>query len=65
MIVRLGLLVILLVALLAMLGRASGRKVRGRSVRPIETARRCPRCGTYIVGGLDSCPDPRCLESDK
>jgi hypothetical protein len=51
MIGRLALIVIAVALLFALLGRLGRPKVGGRPARRVESARKCPGCGAYVLDG--------------
>ena len=51
MIGRLALLTIAVALLLAILGKLGRPKVGGRPARRVESARKCPACGAYVLDG--------------
>jgi hypothetical protein len=60
MIVRLALLVLIVVLVLAVVGK--WRRLPRRGSRPaVEAARKCPVCGTYVLAG-EPVPCERCRD---
>jgi hypothetical protein len=60
MIVRLALLVLVVALVLAVVGKWRRRELPGRRGRPaVEAARKCPVCGTYVLGPVpcEGCRD--------
>jgi hypothetical protein len=52
MIGKLALIVIAVALLLAMTGRLKRPKVgRGKTARQVQSARKCPACGAYVLDG--------------
>lgn len=54
--IRIALLFLILMALIGLLGKLRKPTLRGRKrENAIESARKCPRCGTYLIGESE-CP---------
>lgn len=52
MIARAAILLIAVALLFAMLGKLARPKVGGRKASPrVESARKCPACGAYVIEG--------------
>jgi hypothetical protein len=50
--IRAALLFLVVMALIGLLGKYRSKPVAKRNAEPaIESARKCPRCGTYLIGG--------------
>jgi len=55
MIAKIALVVLAVAVVLAVMGRLGGGKVgRDKQARRVETARKCPACGAYVLGD-DAC----------
>lgn len=54
--IRIALLFLVLMALIGLLGKLRKPSLPGRKrENAIEPARKCPRCGTYLIGDAE-CP---------
>jgi hypothetical protein len=61
MILRVALLVVIVILLLAALGRSGGSRVAGdKPARRVESARKCGVCDAYIIEGRPA----RCDRAD-
>ena len=57
MIVRVALLVLIVALVLAVVGKWRRRELPGGRRPAVEAARKCPGCGTYVLGPV---PCERC-----
>jgi hypothetical protein len=55
MMLRVVIVAVLVAVVLAMIGRWTRRVPRAPGRRAVEPARKCPRCGSYVVAGAP-CP---------
>jgi hypothetical protein len=61
MMIRVILIFLIVMAILGMFGRWRRPRVPPKPRRPaVEPARKCPACGSYIVGESGPCGSPDC-----